>query len=157
MSFHPLRSAINDPPTRLTSSHWAAYCDGASRGNPGPSSYGVVLCDPAGRVFKEFKETLGIGTNQEAEYHALLRALKELLVAGAADATVFTDSEFVVKQFTGVYRAKDPRMKNFLAQAKQLAARFVEVRLTHVARSSHAHNRRADALANEALDAKRIF
>ncbi len=138
----------------MTSTLWTAYCDGASRGNPGPSSYGVVVCDPSTKIFKEFKEKLGVGTNQEAEYRALLRALNELLNVGAREIEVFTDSEFVVKQFTGVYRAKDERMKVFLAQAKELERKFDRVKLTHVMRSSHAHNRRADALANEALDAK---
>ncbi len=131
---------------------WTAYCDGASRGNPGPASYGVVLCDPAGTVAGEISQAIGINTNQVAEYEALIRALSELADRGARQATIFTDSQFVVYQVTGIYRAKDDRMKLLLAKVKEHESRFDKVKLVHIARSSHEHNRRADALANRALD-----
>jgi ribonuclease HI len=131
---------------------WTAYCDGASRGNPGPASFGVVLCDPAGAVVAEIGEAIGINTNQVAEYEALIRALKELLQRGAKQVKILTDSQFVVYQVTGVYRAKDPRMKVLLGRVKDLEPRFEKVELVHIFRSSHPHNKRADALANEALD-----
>lgn len=136
------------------SSLWTAYCDGASRGNPGPASYGLVLCDPLGSVAAEIGEAIGINTNQVAEYEALIRALTELLHRGATRVKILTDSQFVVYQVTGVYRAKDPRMKNLLARVKALEGRFEEMKLAHIPRSSHPYNKRADALANEALDKK---
>lgn len=139
----------------ISTSVWTAYCDGASRGNPGPSSYGLVLCDPTGTVAGEISESIGINTNQVAEYEALIRALAELADRGARHVEIFTDSQFVVYQVTGIYRAKDARMKLLLARVKEHESRFKTVKLVHIARSSHEHNRRADALANQALDRAR--
>lgn len=133
-------------------SFWTAYCDGASRGNPGPASFGVVLCDPTGAVAAEIGERIGINTNQVAEYEALIRALIELYHRGAKQVKILTDSQFVVYQVTGIYRAKDARMKVLLARVKELEPRFEKMELVHIPRSSHPHNQRADALANEALD-----
>jgi ribonuclease HI len=131
---------------------WSAFCDGASRGNPGPAAYGVVVCDPMGRVVKEARRFLGRDTNQVAEYEGLIRSLEELLLAGARRARVCTDSEFVVKQVSGEYRAKDERMKALLARVKVLEVRFESLEVTHIRRSSHPHNKRVDGLANQALD-----
>jgi ribonuclease HI len=136
----------------MVSSVWTAYCDGASRGNPGPASYGVVLCDPNGAVAGEIGECIGINTNQVAEYEALIRALTELVQREAKQVKIVTDSQFVVYQVTGIYRAKDARMKVLLARVKELEPRFEKMELVHIPRSSHPHNKRADALANEALD-----
>jgi ribonuclease HI len=138
----------------MAASLWTAYCDGASRGNPGPASYGVVLCDPQGAVAAEIGERIGTNTNQVAEYEGLIRALSELLKRGATRAQVRTDSQFVVRQVSGVYRAKDTRMIALLSRVKELERRFEKVDVIHIARSSHPHNQRADGLANEALDRK---
>lgn len=134
---------------------WQAFCDGASRGNPGPASYGLVICDPSGAVAKEIGQAIGVNTNQVAEYEALLRALEELIGAGARRAKILTDSEFVVKQFNGVYRARDERMKALLARAHERAGSFESLEVAHIPRSSHPHNKRADQLANKALDEAR--
>jgi ribonuclease HI len=134
---------------------WTAYCDGASRGNPGPAAYGAVLCDPSGAVVMELGEAIGVNTNQVAEYEALIRVLAELRTFKASRVKVFTDSQFVARQFSGQYRAKDARMKALLARVRELQAGLGRVEVVHIARSSHPHNRRADALANEALDRAR--
>lgn len=136
----------------MSSPIWTAYCDGASRGNPGPSSYGVVLCDPLGSVVGEIGERIGTNTNQVAEYEALIRALEELEKRGARRVKIFTDSQFVVYQVTGIYRAKDPRMKILLERVKAGERRLEKMELVHIPRSSHPHNKRADGLANEVLD-----
>ncbi len=138
----------------MAASLWTAYCDGASRGNPGPASYGVVLCDPEGAVAAEISERIGTNTNQVAEYEGLIRALSELLKRGATRAQIRTDSQFVVRQVSGVYRAKDARMIALLSRVKELERRFEKVDVVHIPRSSHSHNQRADGLANEALDRK---
>lgn len=143
---------LGAPAPADTAGTWTAYSDGASRGNPGPASYGVLLCDPSGRVAKEARARLGTNTNQVAEYEGLIRALDELRSAGARRARVFTDSEFVVKQFSGQYKVRDPRMKDLLARVKSLAAGFERLEISHVRRSSHPHNVRVDELANLALD-----
>lgn len=131
---------------------WKAWCDGASRGNPGPASFGVVLCDPSGKVVEEVGRALGRDTNQAAEYEALLCALDEFKKRGVRRAVVYTDSQFVVRQFDGTYKARDERMKTFVARARDRAAAVGKVELVHIPRSSHPHNVRADALANRALD-----
>jgi ribonuclease HI len=135
-----------------TPSVWSAWCDGGSRGNPGPSAFGVVLCDPAGAVAAEIGRTIGVNTNQVAEYEALICALEEMRSRGARRVRVFTDSEFVVKQVTGVYRAKDERMKALLARVRAVAAAFESLDLKHIPRSSHPHNVKADKLVNAVLD-----
>lgn len=137
----------------MTASAWVAYCDGASRGNPGPAAFGLVVLDPAGRRAGEWGIALGVNTNQVAEYEGVIRALQELRTLGARRAVVKTDSQFVVRQYTGEYRAKDERMKALLARVRGLAAEFESLTLRHIARSSEPGNVRADALANRALDA----
>lgn len=131
---------------------WTAYCDGASRGNPGPASFGFVIYDGAGSVVKKDGVALGVNTNQVAEYEGLIRVLEELKSLGARRVWIKTDSQFVVRQVSGEYRAKDERMKALLARVRALWSNFESVRLTHIARSSEPGNQVADALANAALD-----
>ena len=101
---------------------------------------------------QELSVFLGRDTNQVAEYEGLIRTLEELKARGARRARVFTDSEFVVRQVSGAYKARDERMKALLARVRELEAGFDQVEVVHLRRSTHAHNRRADALANAALD-----
>jgi ribonuclease HI len=128
-----------------------AYTDGGSRGNPGPSALGVVLCDEHGGIVAEHAEFLGEGTNNEAEYRAILRALELAAARGAAEVAVFSDSELVVRQLTGVYRLREPRMKTLHAAVTAKARAFRRVTYDHVLRT-HAMIRRTDGLVNRALD-----
>ncbi len=93
-----------------------------------------------------------MNTNQVAEYEGLIRALRELKALGARRALVKTDSQFVVRQYTGQYRAKDERMKALLSRVRDLAKDFEKLDIAHISRSSDPMNVRADELANEALD-----
>jgi len=131
---------------------WVAFCDGASRGNPGPASYGVVVVDPSGAVVKEAGAFLGINTNQVAEYEGLIRAVRELKAVGARRAKIFTDSEFVVKQYSGEYKIRDERMRALMARVREEAVGLESLDVVHVRRSSHPQNVRVDKLANLALD-----
>ena len=133
---------------------WLACCDGASRGNPGPASFGVVLCDPTGAVCKELSVAIGRNTNQAAEYEALIRTLEELVLLKVKQVKIFTDSQFVARQFSGEYRVKDERMKVYLSRVRGQQKFFDRVDVVHILRSSHPLNKRADQLANEALDRK---
>ncbi len=128
------------------------YCDGASRGNPGPASYGVYVLDAGDHFVAEYCESIGRATNQVAEYRALIRSLEEGIKLGATDLEIFTDSEFVTKQFQGIYRVKHPDMQTLMARVRELEKNFKSVRLQHIPRSSHPGNKRADQLANIALD-----
>jgi ribonuclease HI len=125
------------------------HVDGGARGNPGPAAIGVVVSDPAGGVIEELAETIGVTTNNEAEYRALLRALELAARLGAQEVRIYGDSELVAKQVRGEYKVKHPRMKELHEQAIVALGRFPRVTITTVPR---AQNARADELVNRALD-----
>jgi len=126
------------------------YSDGASRGNPGPAAAGAWLLEAGtGKELARLKQALGIATNNEAEYAALILGLTEARRLGATSVTVFADSELVIKQLTGAYKVKHPVMKERHAQAMRLLAGFSNWRAAHVPRE---RNKEADGLANQALD-----
>ena len=126
------------------------YSDGASRGNPGPAAAGAWLLEAGtGRELARLKKALGIATNNEAEYAALILGLTEAKRLGATSVTVFADSELVIKQLTGAYKVKHPVMKVRHQEAMRLLAGFGTWRAAHVPREQ---NKEADGLANQALD-----
>jgi len=126
------------------------HCDGASRGNPGPSSIGFVLLDPQGEEVLAQGEVLpGDTTNNVAEYTALLRGLQAAVAHGVRALRVCLDSELVVRQVRGEYRVRHARLKPLYEAVMLLIPRFERFRIEHVPR---AENQRADALANAALD-----
>jgi ribonuclease HI len=125
------------------------YADGASRGNPGPAAFGVVLTGARGRVVEEFGKTLGKMTSNEAEYHGLLAGLDAALGRGASELEVRLDSELLVSQLNGAYKVRATNLKPLFAEAQQKLKRFRRARIVHVPR---ALNSRADQLANQALD-----
>jgi ribonuclease HI len=109
----------------------------------------VVIRDSAGAVLAEESVYLGIGTNNEAEYRALLRALERARELGATRLRIHSDSELVVRQIEGRYRVREPRLQELHRRATSLLAGFEEARVVHVPRE---RNREADRLANLALD-----
>lgn len=125
------------------------YIDGASRGNPGLSAAGAVLLDGRGKVLAEESAFLGNGTNNAAEYQALLLALGKATALGGRRLEIRSDSELLVNQLNGRYRVKEPRLQEFYFRAAGLMQNFADVRFIHVPREE---NRRADRLANKALD-----
>lgn len=128
------------------------YVDGASRGNPGHASFGVCMQDPNGVTLKEVSQYIGKNTNNFAEYSALKCGLEEAKKMGAEELDVFTDSELVARQFEGVYRVKQEHLRILMGQIRELEKKFKKVKVKHIARSSHPGNKRADQLANMALD-----
>lgn len=125
------------------------YCDGASRGNPGPASYGFVLFDPSGHPVVEHGKTLGVATNNVAEYEGLVAGLEAALAAGVRHLEVRLDSLLLVRQVMGEFRVKAPGLKALHRRAVGLLTRFEKATIGHVPREQ---NGRADALANAALD-----
>ena len=121
------------------------YFDGASRGNPGPASYGVW--SPSGLADSK---RLGSTTNNVAEWRGFLAALDLALASGARDVEIRADSQLVLRQFSGEYRMKAPHLAAFLEEARRKARGIERLRVVHVPREE---NREADALANRALDA----
>lgn len=126
-----------------------AYADGASRGNPGPAAFGAVVYDESGRELKALSRTIGRGTNNEAEYLGAIAALEAALELGATEVELRLDSELVVRQIAGSYRIRHPRLQPLYARLQALGARLQSLTVRHVRREE---NRRADRLANMALD-----
>ena len=124
------------------------YVDGASRGNPGESGIGVLVIYPDSSR-KEIREYIGKGTNNEAEYKALIAALGHLLTEGISEAKIHTDSQLVASQMNGLWKVKDPKLRILHSEAKKLASSLAALEIEYVPRKDNAE---ADALANEAID-----
>jgi ribonuclease HI len=126
-----------------------ANIDGASRGNPGPASYAVVIRDPEGKTTLELAKRLGRETNNVAEYYALLAALDYAAASGITALRVRSDSELLVRQMQGRYKVKSPELKPLHERAQKVSRQLAYFAIEHVRREQ---NRDADALANVALD-----
>ena len=123
--------------------------DGGARGNPGPAAYGYVLESDDGHVLDARGETIGVATNNVAEYRALLAGLEKALELGVTELEVVSDSELLVKQMRGEYKVKNDALRALHGEASELAEGLEKVAYTAVRR---AHNELADSLVNEALD-----
>ena len=133
------------------------YTDGGARGNPGPAAIGVVIHDRTGKIVKELSAYIGETTNNQAEYEALVRALGELKQMFGEELRglqleVRMDSELVVRQLEGRYKVKDAGLKQQFAKVEQMRMEDApNIMFVHIPR---AENTRADALVNDALDAR---
>jgi len=125
------------------------HADGASRGNPGEAGIGAVIADTQGRTVKEVKRFLGMATNNVAEYQAVIFALEKAWHLGAAKVRVYLDSELVVRQLRGEYRVREAHLQALHRQAMETLNHFSQSSIHHIPREE---NRRADQLANEAID-----
>ena len=130
---------------------WRLYCDGASRGNPGPAGAGAALYDPQGKVQAQRGWFLGEATNNVAEYQALLLGLKLAEKLGVTRIQVFADSQLLVHQLNGHYRVKAAHLLPLWREAKQRLQNFEAWAISHTRREL---NLQADALANQAIDQK---
>jgi ribonuclease HI len=128
---------------------YVANIDGASRGNPGPASYAVVLRDPEGKIALELAKNIGRETNNVAEYFALLAALDYAASHNIAALRVRSDSELLVRQMQGRYKVKSADLKPLHERATKISRQLRYFAIEHVRREL---NRDADALANVALD-----
>jgi probable phosphoglycerate mutase len=126
-----------------------AYCDGGSRGNPGPAGFGVYIQDSTGKVLAELSQYLGAHTNNFAEYSALLAALEFAITHGHKSLRVISDSELMVKQMKGQYRVNSPELRPLYEEARRRIPQLDHFQIQHVLREK---NRHADRLANLAMD-----
>lgn len=126
------------------------HTDGGARGNPGPSAAGIVIENASNEVVKEIGIFLGHGTNNEAEYQALIHGIKNAKELGADEISCFLDSELVVKQLNGQYKVKNENMKAFYDEVLKLKSSLKKIEFIHVPRTK---NKNADKLVNEVLDA----
>lgn len=129
--------------------------DGASRGNPGPASYGFVIFTDGVLLYEEGK-TLGETTNNVAEYTALFQALAYLRTAvdgqSIDELTVQADSQLMIRQLSGIYKIRNERLISIFNQINELLDHYKNVHFEHIRRE---FNKKADSLANEALDGLR--
>jgi len=125
------------------------HADGLSRGNPGPAAIGATIKDEKGQLLASVSQRIGRATNNQAEYRALMAALKEAVRLRATEASVYLDSELVVRQLSGRYRVKNAALKPLHNEARRLLGRLKSFTITHVPRRQ---NSEADRLANAALD-----
>lgn len=125
--------------------------DGASRGNPGHAAAGIVIERPDGEVVAHGKLYLGVMTNNQAEYRALILGLKAVVHYHPALVRVYMDSDLIVNQMRGSYKVKHPALSPLWLEALELVKTLPAVTFDHVPR---AQNALADRLANEALDAR---
>ncbi len=128
-----------------------AYVDGGSRGNPGEAGFGIVLQKPSGEGVRKVQGYLGTGTNNVAEYRALLVALETALQMGCKRLKVFSDSQLVVSQIQGFYRVTAPHLVPLFEEVRRLIGSFSSFRISHIPREK---NGEADRLANAAIDQK---
>ena len=126
-----------------------AHTDGGARGNPGPAGYGVVIHDAKGNKVAGLSKYLGHQTNNFAEYQALIGALEYAVEHGPKALKVISDSELLVRQIKGIYKVKEPTLRDLHGRASQLISKLEWFNIEHVLRG---HNREADELANQAMD-----
>jgi ribonuclease HI len=126
------------------------FTDGGARGNPGPAAAAFVLQDSDGVVLDARGDAIGVQTNNVAEYTALLNGLRRAVELGLTEIEVVSDSELMVKQMRGEYKIKNAALRDLSIEATRLARAVGDVRYTAVRRE---HNKLADQLVNDALDA----
>jgi ribonuclease HI len=123
--------------------------DGGSRGNPGPAAIAAVIKDEGKKKLREVGVYIGVATNNEAEYKALIEGLKSAKELGALMVDCFLDSELVVKQLNGQYKVKNPKIRVWWQEIKAMEPAFKSVSYRHIPREE---NSEADALVNKVLD-----
>ena len=123
------------------------YCDGASKGNPGPASIGVSILREKKEI-ATISEKIGSTTNNVAEWTSLLKALEYCIAQKEMNLTIYMDSELVVKQFLEEYKTRHPSLIPLKEKVFQLRKQFESIQIKHIKRE---FNKRADELANLAL------
>ena len=138
------------------------YTDGGSRGNPGPMAAGFVFCNENREVFKKYSGYLGEGTNNEAEYQAVISALKKFKalfgkkLAENSEVEIKSDSELLVLQQNSKYKILEPKIQELFVVLWNLKLDFKKVKFTFISREK---NKEADRLVNQELDSqtKKLF
>ena len=130
---------------------FSLYFDGASRGNPGPSSLGGVIYDSSEEEKINYKKAIGIATNNYAEYQALLVGIKVCIKYDIKEVNVYGDSKLVIEQVKGNWKVKSDNLKPIHTEITKFITPefFKKITFNHVRRNL---NKRADELANIALD-----
>jgi ribonuclease HI len=131
--------------------HLMIFSDGGARGNPGPAAIAFMIRSETGETLTTYASTVGVSTNNQAEYKALLAALDTAASLKAEKVTCHLDSELVVKQLSGEYKVKSRELKELWQRIQELKKRFIEVKFVNVPRT-HTIIQEVDTLVNVALD-----
>lgn len=132
-------------------SRFALFTDGGARGNPGPAASGAVLYE-GGKVLARIGKYLGVNTNNQAEYTAIVIGLEKALELGIEDLSCFLDSELAVKQLRLEYKVKNKGLAPLFLKVWNLSKKFKHISFQHVPREK---NKEADKVVNEVLDAQK--
>ncbi len=124
------------------------YCDGASRSNPGEASVGITIMEQDIEI-DIISRKIGIATNNVAEYQALIDGLKYCNDNNVQNVSFYLDSKLVVEQISGNFKVKSEHLKVMYGEAKVLISKIDNFTINHIYR---VNNKRADELANQALD-----
>ncbi len=136
------------------------YTDGASRGNPGQSGVGAVVFDEKNQNIKNYSQSIGIRTNNEAEYEAVIFALQKIKHFFGKQKTknlnveILMDSELVARQLEGKYKIMEEKLFPLFIKVWNLKIDFKKIVFKEIPREK---NKEADRLANEAIDSKKMF
>jgi ribonuclease HI len=130
---------------------WLVFVDGASSGNPGSSGAGMVVFNALGQELFRQSTYLGEMTNNMAEYEAFIRALRHARAENIDNITIYTDSQLLANQISGVYQTKNVRLRRYLEEARLLIRTFGQFRIHHIPREQ---NGIADSLAKAAVKGK---
>ena len=133
---------------RSSSLIYQIFCDGASRSNPGDASIGVSI-SLDGKEIHTISRKIGIATNNEAEYQALIDGLNYCIENSIKEIEVFLDSNLVVEQVNKNFKVKAGNLKALNSHVENMIKEFEYIEFKHVYREE---NKRADQLANMALD-----
>jgi ribonuclease HI len=140
---------LENPESTASIASAILYCDGGSRGNPGPSGSGAVLFDEEGREIARTGEFSGTQTNNFAEYRGLILGLELALAKNISHLQVRLDSQLIVRQMNGQYKVKNAGLKPLFEKSKQLEISFSGITFIHVPRDQ---NKVADSIANQYMD-----
>jgi len=141
-----------DPGAGPVAAHLILYVDGACSGNPGPCGSAAILKADDGTTLLEKARAFGPGTNNEAEYQAVILGLELAAELRPRRLTIRSDSELMVRQVAGQYRVKAPNLKPLIQQVRRLLEPFESVEIEAIPRKD---NLEADKLARKAVEKAR--
>jgi len=125
------------------------YTDGGARGNPGPAGIGYVIYDQDRKIVVEGKKYIGEATNNQAEYTAVLEAMRAVKKITTGELTFYMDSELVMSQLSQKYKIKNLELRKLFVQIWNESQSFKKVTYHHIPREQ---NKLADSLVNQAID-----
>jgi len=128
------------------------YTDGGARGNPGPAGIGVVFCDQKNQIIKKYSQAIGERTNNQAEYEAIIFALKKAKKMKFKKVECFSDSELIINQLSHKYKIKDKDLQPLFINVWNLMIDFEKITFHHIPRQQ---NKEADRLVNQVLNSQK--